>query len=257
MIKFPTRPDCPPVLESKKVKAAREALMRKAAQGKKLSRADFKGKTFWGEMKKVLQKYQNGKCCFCERRRDANAEADVEHFRPMLKVTEDLDHPGYWWLAYEWSNLFFSCKACNSEYKKNHFPLVNETSRALTKDDDLSLEMPVLINPSFEEPADFIDYDWDSDPGKVFLVGKDPENRGRETIRILGLVVRDDLHNGRVSMVLSLGFLDHILHEFPPQHLMYRKAIQKLRRKTEPNQEYLGLVYCYIRRKRLEGLLDG
>lgn len=254
MIRLPTRPGCPPVLESKRVKAARRALLRKAAKGTKICAADFKGKHYWGKTKTALQKYQNGKCCFCERRRDANAESDVEHFRPKLKVT-DADHPGYWWLAYEWSNLLFSCKACNSEFKQSHFPLVNETSRARTKDDDLSMERPVLINPSFEDPADFIDYDWDSDSNKVFLVGNDPENRGSETIRILGLVVRDDLHEGRVGMVLTLKFLDEILHNTPPDHSMYRKAIEKLRRKAKPNQEYLGLTQCYIRRKGLEGVI--
>lgn len=256
MIKLPARPTCPPVLESNKVNAARKALARKVSRGKRLNNADFKGKRYWGETKQVLQQYQNGKCCFCERQRDANAEADVEHFRPKLEVTENLNHPGYWWLAYEWSNLLFSCKKCNSGYKKNHFPLVDETTRVAKKGNDLSMERPMLINPSLEDPADFIDYDWDSDPGKVFLVGKDPENRGSETFRILGLVVRDDLYKGRMHTVLSLKMVDQILHAYSPQHSLYQQAIQKLKRKTEPNQEYLGLTHCYIRRKGLEGLLD-
>jgi len=256
MIKLPARPVCPPVLESKKVKAARRALARKVAKDKKLSSADFKGKHYWGETKQVLRQYQNGKCCFCERQRDANAEADVEHFRPKLKVTENLSHPGYWWLAYEWSNLFFSCKKCNSDYKKNYFPLVDETTRAATKKHDLSLERPMLINPDLEDPADFIDYDWDSDPGKVFLVGKDPENRGSETFRILGLVVRDDLHEGRLNTVISLKIVDEILQNYSPQHSLYRQAIHRLKRKSAPNQEHLGLTQCYIRRKGLPRVLD-
>jgi len=256
MIKLPTRPNCPPVLKRKKVEKARAALERKVAQGNKLSDADFVGKNYWGETKKTLHEYQNGKCCFCERRRDANAEADVEHFRPKLKVTEDLNHPGYWWLAYKWSNLLFSCKACNSKYKKTHFPLVNETDRVANKDDDLLLERPMLINPSFEDPADFIDYDWDSDPEKVFLVGKDPDNRGSETIRILGLGVRDDLYKGRSELVVTLRLVDDILQDAQPHSPTYQYAIWTLRRKTERNQEYLGLTHCYMKRKGLEGRLD-
>lgn len=256
MIKLTARPKCPAVLKSKKVQDARRALSRKVARGVKLSNADFTGKSYWGETKEVLHQYQNGKCCFCERRRDAKLEADVEHFRPKLKITNNPGHPGYWWLAYEWSNLLFSCKACNSGHKKNHFPLVDEATRVTTKDKDLSSERPVFINPSFEDPADFIDYDWGSDPEKVFLVGKDPENRGRETIRILGLVVRDDLHKRRTEIVYSLRLLDNIFHDLPPQHSLYQEAVEVLKRMIAPSQEHLGLAYCYVKRQGLEGLLD-
>ena len=35
-----------------------------------------------------------------------------------------VDHPGYFWLAYHWRNLFPSCKACNSGAgKNNQFPV--------------------------------------------------------------------------------------------------------------------------------------
>ena len=255
MIKLPTRPDCPPVLNRQKVKNALDALVTKVEQGNKLSEKDFKGKRYWGETKQSLSDYQNGKCCFCERHRDANPESDVEHFRPKLGVTGE-DHPGYWWLAYVWSNLLFSCKACNSTYKKNHFPLVNKTSRVSVKGRDLSLEKPMLINPSFEDPADFIDYDWDSDQDKVFVVGKDPENRGSETIRILGLDLRDDLHQGRLELVLTLRLVYDTVQEFSPHHEYYKDAIRILRHKTKPYQGYLGLTHCYIRRKGLEKFLD-
>lgn len=256
MIKLPARPQCPAVLQAEKVTKARRALVKKVAEGNKLGDVDFKGKSYWGETKKTLHRYQQGKCCYCERRRDANAEGDVEHFRPKLKVTEKPGHPGYWWLAYEWSNYLFSCKACNSDYKKNHFPVLDETHRATTKDDDLSLERPVLINPSVEDPAEFIDYDWDSDPDKVFPIGVDSKNRGKDTIRVLALAIRDDLHEGRTDMVLTLRFVEQILRRSPPQDPMYQEAVQKLKRKTELRQEYLGLAYCYIRRSGLQELLD-
>src|SRR5712692_4013168 len=164
MIKLSSRPGYPRVLKSTKVTKARSSLNKKVREGKKLSSSDFKGKSYWGETKQTLHEYQRGKCCYCERRRDANAEADVEHFRPKLGVTENSEHSGYWWLAYEWNNLLFVCKSCNSDHKKNHFPLLQETDRVSTPD-DLSAEKPVLINPSLEDPADFIDYDWESSPG--------------------------------------------------------------------------------------------
>lgn len=258
MIKLPARPKCPVVLKSKKVKNAHRALTRKVAEGKKLSSADFMGKSYWGETKEVLHQYQNGKCCFCERRRDAKAEADVEHFRPRLKVTENPGHSGYWWLAYKWSNLLFSCKLCNSGHKKNRFPMVrnDETCRAATKDHDLSFERPVLINPSLEDPADFIEYDWGSDPSKIFPIGRDPDGRGMQTINILGLATREELHKGRADLLRTLRFAERVVQESMPGQQLYRDAIQQLRRKTDPNQEYLGLAYYYIRCQGLVGLLD-
>ena len=39
----------------------------------------------------------NHKCAYCER----VTKADVEHYRPKKKVSEDADHPGYYWLCYE------------------------------------------------------------------------------------------------------------------------------------------------------------
>lgn len=196
MIKLSPRPKCPAVLKSRQVRNARSALTRKVTRGARLSSADFIGKSYWGKTKEALHRYQNGKCCFCERQREAKLEADVEHFRPKLQVTENPAHSGYWWLAYEWSNLLFSCKACNSTHKKNHFPMVrdDESCRAATKDDDLSSERPALIDPSLEDPADFIGYDWESDSSKVFPFGRDLDDRGMRTIRILGLATRDDLH---------------------------------------------------------------
>jgi uncharacterized protein (TIGR02646 family) len=256
VIKLPARPQCPDALQSEKVTKARRTLVEKVAKGIKLSDVDFKGKSYWRETKKALHNYQKGKCCYCERRRDANAEGDVDHFRPKLKVTESPGHSGYWWLAYEWSNYLFSCKACNSDYKKNHFPLLHERHRAATKDDDLTLERPVLIDPSWEEPADFIDYDWDSDPEKVLPVGRDAENRGEETIKILRLAIRDDLHKSRIDLLLTLRLVENIVRKSPPHHPAYREAVQILRQKTRPDQECLGLAYCYIGRNGLQELLD-
>jgi len=252
MIKLSSRPGCPPVLKSKKVTTARRSLNKKVRAGKKLNSSDFKGKSYWGETKQTLHAYQNGKCCYCERHRDANAEADVEHFRPKLGVTENSGHPGYWWLAYKWNNLLFVCKSCNSDHKQNHFPLLQEIDRASTPKNNLSAEKPVLIDPSLEDPDDFIDYDWESIPGKVFPVGKDAEERGRQTIKILALDIRDDLHESRWGILQTLQFAERILHSSSPQQPMYQYALEQLKRKADSRQECLGFVLCYISRRELQ-----
>ena len=121
MIKLSSRPEYPRVLKSTKVTKARSALNKKVQEGQKLSSRDFKGKSYWGETKQILHEYQHGKCCYCERRRDTNAEADIEHFRPKLEVTENSEHPGYWWLAYEWNNLLFVLGRLNRPISLDRF----------------------------------------------------------------------------------------------------------------------------------------
>src|SRR5262245_40081226 len=79
-----------------------------------------------------LLKLFNGKCAYCETDIESNQPGDVEHFRPKGRVVDEefepirinhpkwgeMDHPGYFWLAYEWDNLFPSCIDCN-RYRKH------------------------------------------------------------------------------------------------------------------------------------------
>src|SRR5579872_571430 len=68
-----------------------------------------------------LAKSYSYKCAYCER----ICKADIEHYRPKKAVDEEAQHPGYYWLCYEWSNLLPSCITCNREGSKhNHFPVL-------------------------------------------------------------------------------------------------------------------------------------
>ncbi|MBF0463451.1 MAG: hypothetical protein HQK88_03715 [Nitrospirae bacterium] len=107
------------------------------------------------EVKKTLIEAQHGKCCFCESDVTHISHGHVEHFRPKGGFKQDIDsvlrRPGYYWLAYDWSNLFFSCEKCNQS-KANRFPLENPNNRALTHDDKIEDEKPLLINPAADDP---------------------------------------------------------------------------------------------------------
>ena len=77
--------------------------------------------------KQALLDLFNGKCAFCETPIREGMHGDVEHFRPKGGVIEEdgskakyldkkgveRDHPGYYWLAYDWRNLLPSCQLCN------------------------------------------------------------------------------------------------------------------------------------------------
>ena len=142
-------------LDKKRKKELRK--IRKLAESGELKSKDFRALWSEAKVKKFLYESQYGKCCYCERKRD-KIEVDVEHFRPKAGVEEAEDHPGYWWLAYNWENLLIACKKCNQEYKKSKFPLLG-SERAYGENSDLAKEEPILINPLEEDPEEFIEYD--------------------------------------------------------------------------------------------------
>jgi hypothetical protein len=77
-------------------------------------------------VKEKLISIQNDKCCFCEARIGHISHGDLEHFRPKggyKSGTQDrLTKPGYYWLAYDFSNLFLACEKCNRSYKPKFLP---------------------------------------------------------------------------------------------------------------------------------------
>ncbi len=106
--------------------------------------ADFR-QELWAELKWHLFDLFHGKCAYCESRPLVVTTGDVEHYRPKAKVTGQ-KHPGYYWLAYEVSNLLPSCELCNRPPgKTNHFPIKRRYARK--PEDDLAKEEPYLLNP--------------------------------------------------------------------------------------------------------------
>ena len=64
------------------------------------------------EVRASLSAISSDKCAYCEYRL-SRTDWDVDHYRPKARVYGRDDHPGYYWLAYEWDNLLPACKHCN------------------------------------------------------------------------------------------------------------------------------------------------
>lgn len=62
------------------------------------------------DIKNALKASSFGKCAFCEGIPEETGFAEVEHFHPKSIYTDK---------AFEWTNLLYSCKACNNK-KFNH-----------------------------------------------------------------------------------------------------------------------------------------
>src|SRR5258705_11060485 len=109
---------------------------------------------------KFLIKLFQGKCAYCESKIVVNQPGDVEHFRPKGRVVDEnfrpikirhkkkgeMNHPGYYWLAYEWNNLFPSCIVCNRFRKSGPSaePVVNRADAGAGKADPFPLEDEAL-----------------------------------------------------------------------------------------------------------------
>lgn len=103
----------------------------------------------------VLQLFSE-KCSYCETP-VISMLADIDHFRPRASVAEDARHPGYWWLANRWDNIFLACRVCNAA-KSNRFPLEDEKLRAFIVGGEV-YEQPLLLDPTADNPAEHFVYD--------------------------------------------------------------------------------------------------
>ncbi len=180
------------------------------------------------------------KCAYCESSYRAVSSGDVEHYRPKGKVKEAADgHPGYWWLAAEWSNLLPSCQLCNqlrrqvpfkpgmslAEFeekrrkrsretsgKGNSFP-VRGNNWITREDQSTDEEDPLLINPCERDPGDHLDWDirwdrnlrlWDAQAIVPAIVPKNDNGQddpyAEKSIAIYGLN-RAGLFRGRMALL--------------------------------------------------------
>ena len=153
---------------------------------------DFDRKIYGDKtVKEALILAQHDKCFLCESKITHIDYGDVEHFRPKKAFQqtekEKLNYPGYYWLAYDWTNLFLACTRCNQHYKKNLFPLANSKVRKeVSHLSDLSEEKPSLINPAKENPEKYISFRVDNLVGVVPFAIED-NAKGKATIKVAGL----------------------------------------------------------------------
>lgn len=140
-----------------------------------------------------------GKCAYCERDIH-NQHGDVEHYRPLKRVTDGQGnqvtrtqnggvekHPGYYWLAYEFPNLLPACIICNRPSRQfTEGRLIGKWDRFPVREfrawgpGDENHEEPLLLNPVEDEPSSHLRFNrngvlgWRSDNGEM-------------TVRILAL----------------------------------------------------------------------
>lgn len=217
---------------TKKLIAAFEASPKLYSNGTKTFK--FPGDIYnHRDVKSELRKAHHGKCCYCEKSQNEE-DAAVEHFRPKggyrLNRDTDLKRPGYFWLVYEWDNLYFSCGWCNRDYKENIFPIKIENHRAHKNRLNIKKEKPLLINPSKDFPRKHIRFFGREVPKAI-------SPKGKETIWICGLD-RETLNQKRGDYIGILDAFKTIASSRVPRGNSPKNV--KLREKRYQAKEFLN-----------------
>lgn len=206
--------------------AARDKHAKKAPgsaddKAKDAAEAQIKIKTaLYKAAKPFLNRLFSGKCAYCEVMIEVSHPTEVEHYRPKGNVKDENEeevtivtergeeeHPGYWWLAYTWSNLLSSCIDCNRRRthekeeagkrieakagKADIFPVKGKRAMEPGEEDN---ETPLLLNPC-EEHFDPIEHFTFEKDGSVTA----KTERGEATLKLLGFNLREKAVARRAS----------------------------------------------------------
>ncbi len=164
------------------------------------------------EVREALEAMFHGKCAYCESQVAAIGNLDVEHYRPKSSIVEAQDHPGYWWLAMDWSNLLVACQHCNQGRlhagkrtgKANRFPLSDEATRAYHPGEETD-EVPLILDPTGEDdPEDYFFYEVET--GVILGESK----RAMATIEILALNRKRLVERRREAALRTTALIDRV-----------------------------------------------
>jgi len=192
-------------------------------------------------VKETLKKTQHNKCCFCESDFSHVAAGDVEHYRPKggwIQKNEKLNTPGYYWLAYDWDNLFLSCEICNRQFKKNYFPL-STGYRARNHKDDISKEFPLFIHPAKDDPENHVMFNGE--------IAEALDRKGEITILKTG-INRKPLCVSRKSRLDAIYMIYNLASGHPDTNQKQSAREYLLNLQNNNNSEYASMLRCFFRK---------
>jgi AAA domain, putative AbiEii toxin, Type IV TA system len=106
------------------------------------------------EVLTALSRTSMKRCSFCGRPDRGRAEMAPLRFRPpqdAVAADGRTSRPHYWWLAFEWSNLYLACGDCGKA-KGSKFPTEKRRASIRQVVDLNEREHPLLIDPAEEDP---------------------------------------------------------------------------------------------------------
>ena len=115
------------------------------------------------------------RCMYC----GDSQGTDIEHFWPKSPYPRKM---------FRWSNMLLGCTDCGRTYKGKKFPLD-------------AAKKPLLINPTAkDDPWQYLEFDPQTGNfAPRFNVQLQPDPKGKETVDVLGLGVREALATGHLK----------------------------------------------------------
>ena len=201
---------------------------------------------------------------------------EIDHYRPKAGVAKS-EHPGYWWLAFDWRNWRFVCKHCNSQFtdpetgtvggKGNHFPLLDgETRRICNEGDyedyeDLLDEDPILLDPAEREDPQLLTFTGDGRPAPAMKDEQSPGYwRAKDSIKIYHLN-HSRLNRERRKIYNRVHDLVKDYQRYQSRwetegdrsaRALARKALKELGTMIAPTAEYSATARAYLQECRNE-----
>ncbi len=179
------RPSAPEILNSREISSDRRDLERFfGAEAKSRSQKvyEFRSVRDYPRLFDAVVAAFNSRCAYCETNVTYRGPGSVDHFRPTSRAVNldgSISKDHYWWLYYEWTNLYLSCPYCN-QCKGARFPVKGSREAVGTPADGLFKEDRLLLDPCQDHPERELLF---TDSG---LVSSGTE-RGRTTIEVLSL----------------------------------------------------------------------
>lgn len=186
------------------------------------------------ELKKYLHEAFHGKCGYCETKIEYPDLGTVDRYRPNNGVRDQNEYYEdlYWWLAFEWDNLVYSCKECN-QFKGNYFPIKGR--RALNENDDHVSEHRMLLHPYLDEPENHLRYEY-NEHGRIDALTEE----GNQTIELLRLN-RTDLIEGRQrARKVLLDEIEALINGSQVENEALKRRLANIYELEDPGIEFLS-----------------
>jgi len=208
-----------------------------------------KASSTWQYLAEYLAPISFDKCWYCECS-ETRSDMAVDHYRPKNKVEEDADHPGYWWLAFDWSNYRYSCTFCNSFRKKHtstpggkqcRFPLSCVSDRASKRAHSCDIEVPCLLDPFVRTDAKLLTFLTNGKPVPASLDKSKDHDRASVSIEVYHLDEKK-INKDRQRLYQKIRRLVESISQNEDENL---KA--ELLSLAKSNAEYSSSARIYIR----------
>lgn len=156
-----TRPAYFSSAEVEKFRLGVRSFFGRTEKARRQERPDFPlfPRAMYAELLEDLGRLSNHKCAYCESAITGRS-ISLDRFRPKagaVGLDGDFSTEHYWWLAYEWPNIYPCCLKCN-KFKGAKFPVEGRRCRTDATADEIASEKRLLLDPFADEPDEHLQF---------------------------------------------------------------------------------------------------